>query len=89
MLFLQIAVRCPTIQIVRGWSRPDVVLGLVHAIQFRLLAGMHTVCLATSRDLPFAANHRNARAVTVLIYIDSERACFLDRKSSVRSIYLI
>jgi hypothetical protein len=64
-------------------------LRVVHAIQFRLFAGMYLVGFPARRYFAFSANDCDARAVSIFIYVNAERSRFLHRKREVRRIYLI
>ncbi len=62
---------------------------IINAIEFGLFAGVDFIGLATRSDFALAANHSDARTVTVFVHVDSERAGFFNGKCQVGSIDLI
>jgi hypothetical protein len=64
-------------------------LRVIHPIEFRLLAGVHFIRLASGGDLAFSAYHHDARSVAVLVDIDAERPGFLHRKREVGRVHFI
>jgi hypothetical protein len=89
MLFLQIPIRSPAIQIVWSRSATHLILGVIRPVHFRLLAGMYRISLAASGNFTLSTNHGDARAVPVFVDIHSERTRLLHRKCKVRRIDFI
>jgi hypothetical protein len=86
VLFLQVAIRRPTIQIVRSWSLANVVFRVIYTVQFRLLAGMYLISLPARRDFAFSTNHRDARSVAILVDIHPKCSRLLYCKRDVRRV---
>ncbi len=62
------------------------IFGVIHTIQFRLVAGMYLIGMPARRDLALAANHSDARSVAVLVDINSKCSRFLYCKCQVRRV---
>jgi hypothetical protein len=80
-VFAQIALLRPLIQSIRssGSSRGNF-RGSVCPSDIDAFAGFHRINLSGRGNFSCAANRRNAGEVSVLIYIDAERACFFHRE---------
>jgi hypothetical protein len=64
-------------------------LRIIYTIELGLIAGMYLIGLAARRDFAFSANHRDARAVAVLIHINAKRSGLLHSEREVRRVHLI
>ena len=62
------------------------IFGVIHTIQFCLLAGMYLIGMPARGDLALSANHRDACSVAVLVDINSKCSRFLHCKRQVRRV---
>ncbi len=65
------------------------IFGVIHTIQFRLLAGMYLIGVPAGRDLALSAYHRDARSVAILVDVNSKCSRFLYCKCEVRRVDFI
>src|SRR5712691_8420242 len=86
VVFLQVALRGPTIEAV-GTRRPiDVVFDVFRTVEFGALAGMYFIRFAAGGDFTLAAEDGNSGGVAIFIHVNAKCSGLLHGESQVGSV---